>query len=113
MPEGVEVKLSCEMIRPLIQNNVILMAEVTSNSRYNSELPEGMADFIKSIQTVSVRVKNIETRGKFMYWTFSNGWLYVLYIWYDWAMVSSRGQASLFNIEHMSELQQYHRRGGL
>lgn len=80
------------------------MAEVTSNSRYNSELPEGMADFIKSIQTVSVRVKNIETRGKFMYWTFSNGWLMFCTFGMSGQWSSSRGKHPCLILKHMSEL---------
>lgn len=74
MPEGVEVKLSADNIRPLMQNNIVLMAEVSPNSRYATKPPEGFVAFRESIYKNAVRVHKIETKGKFMYWTFDNGW---------------------------------------
>lgn len=80
MPEGVEVKLSAEYIKPLIINHRILSAAVTNNSRYASTTPEKFDEFIKNITSIEtnihggVNVSNIQTKGKFMYWTFSNNW---------------------------------------
>jgi len=80
MPEGVEVKLSSELIRPMIQNHVLIFANVTSNSRYGSQHPEGFDDFVKDMESEELykqggmQVLDIKTRGKFMYWKFSNDW---------------------------------------
>lgn len=51
-------------------------------SRYASEAPEGLKDFLNSFRTVltdittidKCQVVSVKTRGKFMYWEFSNGW---------------------------------------
>lgn len=75
MPEGVEVKLSGDLIRPIMFgvgkkiNNVY----TTGNSRYASEEPEGYIGF-KNDLIKGCQVANISTRGKFMYWGFSNDW---------------------------------------
>ena len=73
MPEGVEVKLSCDLIKPMIQDHLILDSYSTSNSRYGGRSPEGHLRFMISLKQGNVRVKDIKTKGKFMYWTFSNG----------------------------------------
>jgi formamidopyrimidine-DNA glycosylase len=74
MPEGVEVKLSAELIKPLIHQHTLLSAEVTSNSRYAKKKPEGFDKFAADIQAGDIKVIDIQTKGKFMYWTFSNNW---------------------------------------
>lgn len=88
MPEGVEVKLSAELIKPLVQDRVILFAQIGSNSRYKNSKPEGLEAFEKllypteeinqlnmlEIEKNAIRITDVNTKGKFMYWTFSNGW---------------------------------------
>lgn len=76
MPEGVEVKLSAELIKPLIINKPILVAQATPNSRYGSSPPEGHSQFVKEIgqSPLPPQVDDIKTRGKFMYWSFNNKW---------------------------------------
>lgn len=74
MPEGVEVKLSTEVVRPLVLGKSILNVVPGKTSRYKAKPPEGFNEFLKTLSSEVVRVTNVENYGKFMYWTFSNGW---------------------------------------
>jgi len=76
MPEGPEVKLSADLIKPLSANKPIIKAGYTSNSRYNGSPPEGYQAFIDAIAASPkpTSITDIQVRGKFMYWTFDNGW---------------------------------------
>jgi formamidopyrimidine-DNA glycosylase len=74
MPEGVEVKLSTEIVKPLAIGKRIINAFVGKNSRYKSDPPEGFEDFIKEIETKVIRVTEVKNKGKFMYWSFDNDW---------------------------------------
>jgi formamidopyrimidine-DNA glycosylase len=76
MPEGPEVKLSADLIKPLAVNRPIISVGYTKNSRYSSEAPEGYKAFIDAVSSSPkpTSVTDIQVRGKFMYWTFDNGW---------------------------------------
>lgn len=74
MPEGPEVKLSANLIRPLLVGKRIINAFAGKTSRYAGNNPEGYAKFLDSISGGVVRVDEVNVRGKFMYWKFSNGW---------------------------------------
>ena len=76
MPEGPEVKLSADLIRPLVVGRSIISLGVTSNSRYASSPPEGMKAFMDDISSrpAPTTVTEVDVMGKFMYWKFSNGW---------------------------------------
>jgi len=79
MPEGVEVKLSAENIGSLVEGKRVINITCGDKSRYVSELPEGLYDFLSSFvnntNTIDqCKVVSIKTRGKFMHWQFSNGW---------------------------------------
>lgn len=83
MPEGVEVKISSELIKPLVINRLITEVSVGNKSRYASNPPEGFSEFNKSFQTTEngvgwlnnpVQILDVRTKGKFMYWSFDNGW---------------------------------------
>ena len=67
MPEGVEVKLSAEVIRPLVVGKTL--ASVYLNGRYQATSPEGLTEFKNKS-----KVLDVQTKGKFMYWTFENDW---------------------------------------
>lgn len=76
IPEGVEVRISAELIKPLVINRKIVSANVTPNSRYASAYPKGFLDFYKDMDTYkNVSVVDVKTRGKFMYWMFDNGYV--------------------------------------
>lgn len=74
IPEGVEIKISAELIKPLVINKNILNLKAGSNSRYKNNPPEGLEDFIKDISSwrIPMRITDISVKGKFMYWTFTN-----------------------------------------
>ncbi len=76
MPEGPEVKLSADLIRPLVVGRSIISLGATTNSRYGSSPPEGLKEFMEAISSSPqpTTVTEVDVRGKFMYWKFSNGW---------------------------------------
>lgn len=82
IPEGVEVKLSAELIKPLVSNKYITNIIVGSKSRYATSPPEGLKKFLDSFRKLedigwivdSVKIKEVSVRGKFMYWSFDNDW---------------------------------------
>ena len=76
MPEGVEVKISSELIGPIVQGRKVVHVSVTPNSRYAGKLPEGLSDFQLAAKGNAnpTLVESIKTKGKLMYWTFNNGW---------------------------------------
>jgi formamidopyrimidine-DNA glycosylase len=67
MPEGVEVKLSADLIRPLVVGKTT--ASFYMSGRYKSSDPEGLKEF-----TDKSKVLDVRTKGKFMYWSFENDW---------------------------------------
>jgi len=82
IPEGVEVKLSAENISPLVKGKQVIFVMPGEKSRYASDQPEGLNNFLASFRKDATKmtaiqeckVVDIKTRGKFMYWEFSNGW---------------------------------------
>lgn len=82
MPEGVEVLLSAENIRPLVKGKQVGIIIPGEKSRYASDPPEGLHDFLTSFRKpldtkISIdecKVLSVKTHGKFMYWEFSNNW---------------------------------------
>jgi formamidopyrimidine-DNA glycosylase len=85
MPEGVEVKLSAENIRPLVVGKQVIKITPGEKSRYAIDPPEGLKEFLTSFQRTfashpaqlgvdECTIVSIKTRGKFMYWEFSNSW---------------------------------------
>lgn len=74
MPEGVEVRLSTEMIKPLVLNKRVINVFTGKNSRYKSSKPEGFANFLNYLSNNICRVVQIGNKGKFMYWQFTDDW---------------------------------------
>lgn len=74
MPEGPEVKLSADLIRPLVVGKRVINVFPGKTSRYASSLPEGFSQFLETLSKEEVRVSDVSVRGKFMYWQFSNNW---------------------------------------
>lgn len=73
MPEGVEVKLSADLIKPLLVNEFVATVEFPKTSRYHINPPEGFNAWNQA-EKESHKIKDIATKGKFMYWTFENDW---------------------------------------
>src|SRR5574340_900162 len=83
MPEGVEVRISSELIKPLVINRLVTKISLGSKSRYAGNPPEGFNEFNKSFQNTDrgvgwinnpVQIIDVRTKGKFMYWSFDNDW---------------------------------------
>jgi len=82
IPEGVEVRISAELIKPLVINKIVDKIYVGNNSRYVNNPPEGYNEFNKCIKKIEdigstkshVKISDIKTKGKFTYWTFNNNW---------------------------------------
>ena len=74
MPEGPEVKLSADLIRPLVVGKRVINAFPGNRSRYATSPPDGFPSFLETISKEVVKVIEVNVRGKFMYWKFSNGW---------------------------------------
>lgn len=74
MPEGPEVKLSADLIRPLTIGKRILNVTVGDKSRYASETPDGLDNFLMTLSHADIQVDHVSVKGKFMYWTFNSGW---------------------------------------
>ena len=81
IPEGVEIYLSADLIRPLVLGKKIM--SVTLSGRYSAKKPkpEGFVEFMNDLQTTirhpvlpGGRVIDIRTKGKFMYWIFTHDW---------------------------------------
>jgi DNA-formamidopyrimidine glycosylase len=72
MPEGVEVKLSADLIKPLVKDKQVKYLETYPTSRYASSDPEGYPEFQNELNKPSCIVLDVQTKGKFMYWIFSN-----------------------------------------
>jgi formamidopyrimidine-DNA glycosylase len=74
MPEGVEVKLSADLIRPLVIDKQVAIVLPSGSGRYAHTPPDGFSGFEKSIFTQEPKVVDVKVKGKFMYWAFDNGW---------------------------------------
>lgn len=74
MPEGVEVRLSADLIRPLVVGHRILNAVPSKKGRYANVKIEGFEKFLFQLEKSIIRVKSVDNKGKFMYWTFDNDW---------------------------------------
>lgn len=83
MPEGVEVRISSELVKPLVENKRVIKVLVGGEGRYKNKNPEGLKEFHDSFRKLvdmgghsvdEVRITNVSAKGKFMYWEFSNGW---------------------------------------
>lgn len=72
IPEGVEVRISAELIKPIVLGKKVLGVNTYSSSRYSSQDPEGLQIFKKAIAEKDIRVIDIKTRGKFMHWEFTD-----------------------------------------
>lgn len=73
MPEGVEVKLSADVIRPLVVGKEIKAAYSTPNSRYGDSKKGSniLGPNYDSLALYNPKpiVESVEVKGKFMYWT--------------------------------------------
>lgn len=72
MPEGPEVKLSADLIRPLVVGKTVMNVYSTNNSRYGGKPVPGQDEFLKFVQTGNCKVEDVRTKGKFLWWQFTD-----------------------------------------
>jgi formamidopyrimidine-DNA glycosylase len=88
----------------MILSGIIIDAYPTSNGRYGRNVPECHKDFMEGIKYGQCRVDNIQVKGKFMYWIFSNGW----YMFCTFGMTGqwspTRGKHPCFIFQHAPSL---------
>ena len=72
MPEGPEVTVIREGLNSLLQGHQIFDLEILTPSRFSKKAPIGYRDFIDSLPT---RIENVNSKGKFIYFKFTNGWV--------------------------------------
>jgi formamidopyrimidine-DNA glycosylase len=102
MPEGVEVKLSADIIKPLMVGQVITDAYSTPNSRYAGTDPDDHKAFKKSLSGAVVQVVDIQTKGKFMYWSFTNNWYLMCTFGMTGQWSPTKGKHPCFVFQHHS-----------
>jgi formamidopyrimidine-DNA glycosylase len=85
VPEGVEVRISSELIKPLVQSKYISKIRFDDDSRYGGPYkssPEGYEKFVSTFRKLEnigyvvepLKIIDVKCKGKFMYWQFDNGW---------------------------------------
>lgn len=73
IPEGPEVKISADLIKPLVINKLIVSGFQADTGRYANSTIEGHHFLIESIKKQPTYIESVNTKGKFMYWSFSSG----------------------------------------
>jgi formamidopyrimidine-DNA glycosylase len=74
MPEGPDVASYRDFLLTYLHNNMVIGLKILKG-RYTKKPIPGLSDFIKNVPTT---VTNINTKGKFMYITFDNGFYLML-----------------------------------
>ena len=75
MPEGPEVTIIAQGLNNLLSGCYTLGFEFNTKSRYNKKAPDGFNEFQQSVQQTPTKVIKVANKGKFIYWTFSNGYI--------------------------------------
>lgn len=74
MPEGPEVTIIAKGLNHLLKDKQIVSWEINNKSRYYKKAPDGFREFENEIASIDgLKVKEIDNKGKFIYWKFNNG----------------------------------------
>lgn len=65
MPEGAELKISSDIIKPLVQGKLLVNCFPSKTGRYRDQNPEG---FDQLTTLPAMKVEDVKVKGKFMYW---------------------------------------------
>jgi len=68
MPEGPELAYSRDRLKKIIEGRNILEVTPGTSGRYAKKLPDGYAEFNALVERSPVKVEEIGTQGKFMWW---------------------------------------------
>ena len=72
MPEGPELAYSRDRLKQLVEGQALTDLVVGTSGRYSKKPPEGLDAFLHEKQIKgSPRVKEVATKGKFMWWRFN------------------------------------------
>jgi len=112
VPELPEVFLSVRTIKPIMQGRIIIDAYPAKNSRYggsaettnNWNVPDNYRSFMHDAKYGECKVSNIENRGKFTYWTFSNGWFLLNSFGMSGSWHTQKGKHSCFVFQHVADI---------
>lgn len=75
MPEGVEVKISADLIKPLVIGKTIKASYSTANSRYGDSRANNNQELgmdLNKLAVNSFKVNAVKVKGKFMFWELDN-----------------------------------------
>lgn len=93
MPEGPELKHSCDILNNIILNKHISLLRPTQVGRYRNETPDGFQEITKFLP---LQVNEIRVKGKFMWWELTSNTTK----WYLWCTYGMSGQWSLVPTQH-------------
>lgn len=82
MPEGPELRISKELTYPLVVGKNVRNIIVGANSRYANICPDKLLEFKRTFRDQNplinivkpLKITDVNVKGKFMYWSFDNGW---------------------------------------
>lgn len=96
MPEIAEVALTAEILEKYFKNKTLLAFDFISG-RYTKKSPEGYDDFMEALP---LKVKKINSRGKFLWFELYNPKEKTEKSWYIWNTFGLTGLWSLYEPEH-------------
>lgn len=101
IPEGVEVKISSELVSSIVKDRFVRSVGTYPSSRYASSDPEGYPEFQNSVEPFKqVRILEVKNKGKFMYWSFSNDWYMMCTFGMSGQWSPDMGKHPCFHLEH-------------
>lgn len=71
MPEGPELASSRDRLRKILLGSRVVETIVHETGRYHLRPIKGLTMFNEHAQKYSLKIESIDTKGKFMWWTFS------------------------------------------
>lgn len=102
MPEVAELKHSRDLIRSAVGGRWVTRFQLTPGSRFSKRVPDG---FEKFQSFLPARVSGVDTRGKFMWWTFENRSGETFRMWCTYGM---SGSWSTRNSKHTGATVTFH-----
>jgi len=96
LPEGVELRISKDLLQPLVVNKVVMQANTCLKGRYAYD-KSGLGKLNQLISELPLTVSEVNVKGKFMYWVFSKDDITLFYMFSTFGMT---GQWSYIEGKH-------------
>lgn len=110
MPEGPELSLSRDRLKPLLEGRALINASCSQTGRYAVNPPVGFDDLIIDIRKKGApRIKEVAVKGKFMWWRFNFPCEYEN--WYLWSTYGMSGQWMTKESKHVGFVIQHNESG--